>query len=281
MNKFGISAKVIEHSFNEHNVELLTMQLRYPRFIHSEFMTHRVLSRNASSSRAIPVQKMLDMVRKEPAMPVEWGMNQPGMQAGRLATQAEEQRGKGTWMAAASLAASAAEELMMLGFHKQICNRLIEPFQFINVVVTATEWDNFFELRDHEAADPTIHELARVMRMAKEDSRPVLRVYEHRDWAMGWHLPYITHEERAKFTEAPIMLAKMSSARCARTSYLTHDMKEPSVPDDLGLFNRLAGEKPIHASPTEHAARVSSDSGFTKNFRGWHQFRCYVEAGLA
>ena len=76
-----MEVKVIADSISESGKRITTFQLKYPRFIHSEVMTHRVFSRNASSSRAIPVKKMIEQVRNNPAMPIHWGANQSGMQA--------------------------------------------------------------------------------------------------------------------------------------------------------------------------------------------------------
>ena len=281
----GFEAKVIEDSINTAGVRLTTLQLRYPRFFHSEFMTHRVFSRNASSSRAIPVAKMIEQVRNEPAMPIHWGHNQPGMQAneqlvGRVLEEAQD-----AWTRAAYLASNIAEEMVAVNVHKQVANRILEPFQFISVVVTATEWDNFFQLRNHADAQPEIKYLAQLMQEALDISVPVLR-YRNKDGYLDeeeWHLPYVTFEERQINSDFPVALAMISSARCARVSYLTHEGKEPNVQKDMKLYERLVGSVPIHASPTEHPCRVAklkNNSKWYKNFRGWKQHRIDVEASL-
>lgn len=286
----GISAVMIEDSISivqPRIVRLATLQLRYPRFIHSEFMTHRVFSRNASSSRAIPVAKMLEQVRNDPAMPIHWGKNQPGMQANEQLEGEELVNAQYCWRRAADKAASIAEVMQGAGVHKQVANRILEPFQFINVIVTATEWDNFFELRDHEDAQPEIRELAEVMRAALGRSDPIRRVPgDNALTFMGnsedntkWHLPYVTNLERA--TYLPTILIAASAARCARVSYLTHDGEQPDIKKDIALFMRLVGSKPLHASPIEHqakpAARPDTSSG---NFWGWMQFRQWYRPGL-
>lgn len=168
-----ITAKVIEHSSSQDGVDLITLQLRYPRFIHSEFMTHRVFSRNASSSRAIPVAKMLAQVRNDPAMPIHWGANQAGMQAHAELQGIGRSRAAARWKLAAEAAANHAEVLNELGLHKQVANRILEPFQLISVIVTATEWANFFELRNHPDAQPEIRQLAVVMLEAISQSTAV------------------------------------------------------------------------------------------------------------
>jgi len=135
-----ITAKVIEDSVAESNgVRLTTLQLQYPRFIHAEFMTHRVFSRNASSSRAIPVAKVIEQVRTDPAMPIHWGKNQPGMQANEELQGDERAQAIRQWKLAAERAADCANIMNTLGVHKQVANRLLEPFQYMHVIVTATE----------------------------------------------------------------------------------------------------------------------------------------------
>lgn len=273
----GISTKIIADTVNAYGNRVTTMQLTYPRFIHSEFMTHRAFSRNSSSSRAIPVSKMIEQVLKNPAMPVHWGKNQAGMQADETLTPENEARAVELWNAAAASAASFAEDLCNLGLHKQVANRILEPFQFMHTVVTATDWGNFFDLRCHPDAQPEIQALANLMRDALENSVPTERRY---------HLPYITEDEiteaAAKYETTHDMyqdLARISAARCARVSYLKHDGQKPSREDDLKLFERLVGSRPIHASPTEHQAYFKFTSR-PSNFIGWVQFRTDVENKL-
>lgn len=259
-------AKIIEDSISTSGKRLVTMQLRYQRFIHAEFMTHRVFSRNASSSRAIPVTKMIDQVRNDPARPVHWGKNQAGMQANeQLETSALEQV-MGMWMDAADVAADIAEAMNLAGLHKQVANRILEPFQFINVVVTATEWDNFFELRTHKDAQPEFQVLANEMQRVMNESTPVVKHIGE------WHLPYVQMEERKMY---PVdMQIQMSAARCARVSYLKHDNTKPNVEDDIALYHRLITSKPSHASPIEHQATPHINPyNASGNFYGWDQYR--------
>lgn len=273
----GFSAVVVEDSIAPHGGRLTTLQLRYPRFIHAEFMTHRVFSRNASSSRAIPVAKMLKQVRNEPAMPIHWGKNQPGMQAREEFTGNDREMVIADWMAAAEAAAIVAERMNRYGAHKQVVNRILEPFQFISVIVTATEWANFFELRDHEDAQPEIRLLAQLMREAMDRSDPMPRQFD-RHLAVNWHLPYITYGELTAHARDPRYLAKLSAARCARVSYLTHEGKEPDAAEDLKLYERLVGSRPLHASPIEHQGYALLYLGDrSRNFWGWMQHRELVE----
>lgn len=282
-----ISAKVILASqLHERGSPIIwTLQLRYPRMVHAEFMTHRVFSRNASSSRAIPVKKMIEDIRLDPAMPVFWGRNQSGMQADVELTEAEIVLAKKQWREAAESAIEHAERLMALGVHKQLANRVLEPFSHINVIVTATEWDNFFLLRDHKDAQPEIRALARKMRAVMTDYAwdNKFNYVEPGEW----HLPYIRASEQ-EFSDTIKM--KISAARCARVSYMTHDGKPSTVEADVELYDRLIVSKPAHASPVEHQAvaigRVEPEKSLLidpyypdfANFKGWRSQRSFLEA---
>ena len=233
-------------------------------------MTHRVFSRNASSSRAIPVKTMLSQVWNDPAMPEYWGANKSGMQAGGAILGPRKDVIKFVWKTAAKAACVAAWSMMKLGLHKQWANRVLEPWQFIHVIVTATEWDNFMELRYHNDAQPEIFALARAVKIARTVSKP--KELKHGEW----HLPYITEAERNEYDLKT--LQKMSTARCCRVSYLKHDGTKPNVEDDLKLYDRLVGSRPLHASPLEHIATPSrGDNTWSGNLRGWVQYRKQVE----
>lgn len=275
-----IEAKVIAHSVahddrGNHGPELFTLALKYPRFIHSEFMTHRVFSRNAASSRAIPVSKMIEQVRNEPAMPVYWGSNKPGMQAGDELTDMDLATAKNLWIDAAENAAATAEKMQELGLHKQVANRVLEPFQIMQTVVTATEWENFFQLRISEFAQPEIKALAVAMKEAMTNSTPFQMPYGE------YHVPYVTAEERDEYKSRKDWrtLCMVASARCARVSYLNHDGSNPDIAKDLELATKL--KDAYHASPFEHVARpldLRDMPGVNRNFKEWTQFR--AELGL-
>lgn len=272
-----MEAKVIADSVSKAGARITTMQLKYPRFIHAEFMTHRAFSRNASSSRAIPVAKMLAQVRDAPAMPIHWGKNQAGMQAKEEVQDVRAARD--LWERAAVRMTEFAADMADMGLHKQVVNRLLEPFQWIHVVVTATEWENFFLLRDHEDAQPEIQALAREMRIAMCASNPRQK-WADLDDALNWHLPYITDAELIEHRDKPWWLAKLSAARCARVSYVKHDGTHPDPSEDLDLYDRLVGSEPRHSSPTEHQALPMTIAGSSsRNFRGWTQFRYFVDTG--
>lgn len=264
------NAKIIADSTPEDgSSRLTTMELCYPRIIHAEFMTHRLFSRNAASSRAIPVAMMIHSVEEEPFIPIHWGAVQKGMQAYTEIPEADQGTANVYWMQARNMALESVRKLISLGLHKQVVNRLLEPFQWITVIASGCEpaWANFFHLRCHKMAEPHINMIANLARIVYEEQKPdVLRDRE-------WHLPYISADERATIEDS-IFLAKVSAARCARVSYLTHDGKRDVV-EDRKLFDKLAGGSRVHASAMEHPAKLVVDGeGFTSNFDPcWRQLR--------
>ena len=249
-----IEAKVIAHSSHPGCPDLITVQARYPRFIHSEVMTHRAFSRNASSSRAVPIDRMIKDVLDDPAMPVEWGSNKAGMQAG--AEIARKDEAIAMWLEARDRAVEAARDAQSLGLHKQIVNRLIEPFGHISVVITATDWDNFFKLRIHPDADPTMRALAEAIKVAMDASSPKEIKYGK------WHKPYGG-------------LLMHSAARCARVSYLNHDGTIPDEDKDLALAKMLMTSG--HWSPFEHQATPTPGKRHA-NLTGWTSQRTMMDA---
>jgi hypothetical protein len=285
-----ITAKIIADSVSPGGVRITTMQLRYPRFIHAEFMTHRMFSRNASSSRAIPVERLIEDVLLDPAMPVYWGKNQKGMQAREELSADEQLVAQALWLDARDRAVDIAVLMMRQGVHKQIVNRVLEPFSHINVLVTATDWANFYALRRHEDAQPEMKALADAMWEAQQASEPA-----EIGWT-EWHLPFIhqvwvvkpnefsptarAHDgyrvitgpeawERVELTDA----IKCSVALCARVSYQTHDGGYASVESNLALYDQLVGSEPLHASPAEHQAFSIESTARAGNFRGWMSYR--------
>lgn len=285
---------------------LHTLHLRYPRIIHAEAKTHRVfslsheyfeaftptfdlmdnrkLSRNARSSRAVPIQTMIDEVRETPFIPWHWGKNQKGMQAGaecnepvlipdwddidfhgkpHLRSHTREE----AWLHTRDKAVDVATAMMEAGYHKQLVNRLLEPFMWIDVLVSSTDWDNFLWLRDHKDAEPHIRDLAVLVREAL-DTALVQELKEGE-----WHLPYITKEDReaaARSREADNLgrdkwLCKVSAARCARISYAPFD-GDASYERELERYNQLVTSDRVHASPTEHQAQVDH---FNREYQVW------------
>lgn len=261
-----ITAKIIADSVWA-GKRLITLQLRYPRFIHSEVMTHRVFSRSASSSRAVPIQKTIDQVMQEPAHPTHFGLNQAGMVAEKEADEAVQDCAMKLWLKARDEAVKVAAQLAQLGIHKQVVNRILEPFQLIDVVVTATDWDNFFKLRLASDAQPEMQELAKQMKKAIDESTPEQTFL---------HVPYVTSEERVQITQeygdkATQVLQRISAARCARVSYKNHDQSDPAIEKDLELADRLW--KAQHLSPFECTARIQMVNARYANFTGWQSYR--------
>lgn len=254
------SAKVIADSISPYGVRIITLQLSYPRFIHGELMTHRSFSRNAASSRAVPVQKTIEQVLTNPVIPSYWGKNQSGMQACEELDSADKQKAIAEWLAASKSAVKHAQLLMKIGVHKQITNRLLEPFQEMHTIVTATEWDNFYTLRRHPDAQPEMKELADVMWEAMNNSTPTTLNFGE------WHLPYVTETHGSLEQKR-----QWSTARCARVSYKTHDNKNPDTAKDEILHDRLLQSK--HFSPFEHQASPAEPNKFYANFRGWNSYR--------
>lgn len=264
-----ISAKLLLHSKSSAGADIWTWILRYHRYAHPELMTHRKFSRNASSSRAIPVMRLLRQAINDMAWPIHWGKNQPGMQAAAELTGWRRWLAQRIWRCACLVSVAHAWLLVKLGLHKQIANRLLEPYTHITVVVTTTNLGHFFNLRHHPAALPEFRELARQMfEIAKDHEPQALQTGE-------WHLPFIKDEEwaayRAGHLDLPHLIAA-SVARCARTSYDNHDGSEADLQKDWDLSEKLTTSG--HWSPTEHQARAHADPKFVSgNFDGFEQFR--------
>lgn len=285
------TAKVIADSISPDKIRITSLQLRYQRFIHAEFLTHRMFSRNSSSTRTIPLSKQIEAVLTDPAMPTYWGANQAGMQAEAELDPKQRQLAHSIWLQARDSAVFRVRQLEELGLHKQLAGRLLEPWSYINTIVTATSFDNFFDLRCHPAAQPEMQELAFIIKYAIEASTPVFLPIG------SWHLPYINevaeqHADAYVATSKPDLdeidiLLRMSAARCARVSYAKHDGQYPSVEEDLTLYNRLVGSKPCHASPCEHQATPDvkppglyqeyDNPQLHGNFYGWIQHRKLIE----
>lgn len=276
-------AKILADSINPSGSRLTTMCITYPRCIHSELMTHRLFSRNSASSRAIPMAKLIKRIEEEPFIPEHWGQNEKGMQASAELPAATQVVARQLWLRTHRMAVRVAKRLDKLGLHKQIGNRILEPWMWITVIVSATNYENFFHLRCHPDAEPHIRKIAVMMRDLYRNSAPLLLEYGQ------WHLPLTgfpgdeewRHKhsliELAPFCEFNLPeIVKLSVARCARVSYLTHDGRRDTAAD-FELHDRLYASG--HFSPFEHAAvaadaRVTSDWG---NFSPtWLQYRKFL-----
>jgi hypothetical protein len=256
-------AKIIADSISPAGVRLTTLQVTFPRFILAEFNTHRMLSRNSASSRAIPVKKRISQVMSDPFIPEQFGRNQKGMQAHAELGEVKASEVRSWWVAALHYSVFTADKLADLNIHKQLANRLLEPFSWHTVVVTATDWDNFFHLRCHPDAQPEFQKIAGMMRDVMEASTPAELIQE------AWHLPYTN--PHAWFVAGNRHAALVSAARCARVSYLTYDDKRDTEAD-LALATKLLAAG--HMSPFEHPATpMDTATKYYGNFRGWMQYR--------
>jgi thymidylate synthase ThyX len=256
-----ITAKIIADSVCSENTSkrITSFILTYPRFIHAELLTHRSASRNAASSRAIPVSKFIEDVLTDPALPIHWGAAQKGMQADNEISEETKTKAMQIWNSARDAAVEHAKQLNELGLHKQVVNRIMEPFFHITTLLTATEFKNFFKLRAHKAAQPEIRELAYKMLELYESNKPVEK-------GIGeWHIPFGDKYLDGLSTRQKL---KIATARAARVSYKNFD----GVVDydkDYSLHDMLVKEG--HWSPFEHSAIC--DFGIHDNFDGWRSYR--------
>lgn len=257
------TATVICDSISKDGKRITTLELVYPRYIHSELMTHRMFSRNASSSRATPLSVTIDEVKFDPVFFDYVGKNQSGMVAGEELSDYELQRFHDEWERLGFMVATRVEAVSKnLGIHKQTLNRALEPWLRIRTLVTATEWDNFFKLRLALDAQPEIRTLAATMLSAMNNSEPKETLT---------HLPYVTDEELSTTVHSDWW--KISAARCARVSYARMDGKPTDIESDLKLAKQLLSSG--HLSPFEHAAMQVE--GQHANFIGWQSYRNLLE----
>lgn len=247
-------AKIVADSVSLAGHRLTTMEVKFHRFVLAEFNTHRVFSRNSASSRARPVNKNLEDVWERPAMPYSFPEEQSGMQGGEESPHRGE--AASVWHQISRKSVYAAEELVDLGIHKSVVNRILEPFMWHTVIVSSTAWDNFFHQRVSPLAQPEIRAVAQMMQDEYESSTPnELRLGDY-------HLPYISVEDANELASAegvPVLenLIKISAARCARVSYLTHDGQR-DLSKDIDLYEKLIGADPPHWSPLEHVAMADN-----------------------
>lgn len=270
-------ARVLADSISPDGVRLSTILTTMPRIVLPEFNTHRRFARNSASSRAIPIEKMLQRVMEDPFVPEDWGQNGRGMQDHGALDEHTRALAKTAWLVALDDAIESARHLLSLGVHKQHVNRLLEPFMWHTVIVTATEWSNFFNLRCSPLAQPEIRRTAEAMRDVLHASEPECLDFDE------WHLPLVDERDADLSTQDKL---RVSVARCARVSYLTHDGVR-DVSKDLELHDSLLANG--HMSPFEHAARplTFDDLGYNEDdcrrprihkhfsgpFRGWWQYR--------
>lgn len=300
----GYECRMERDSISPSGVRLSTFVIRYPRRVLAEEVTHRMVSdnwgeqcvvsvgrsmtenesKNSASSRAIPLKVMIDGVRNDPFFP-QWTRNQSGMQGEGVSDPEVIEKGNTIWAAIREQNIEAARRLHELGFHKQDCNRLLEPFAWITQVVTSSAWDNFFSLRCDQYADPHLRHIARLMFLHRRQSVPQLLEFGQ------WHLPFVPFEEQMKFewrvydplgeVDAMPDLIQCSAARCAWISYMNHD-KDGTLEQMKKTYHRLITSRPVHASPVEHQATPlrygfgMNNRGMSGNLKGYIQARKLV-----
>lgn len=277
-----ITSSIIADSLNPKGNRLTSFILEYPRYVHSEILTHRVFSKNAASSRAIPIEKMIQQVIDNPAIPTHWGKNQSGMSANEELSGMDLYECKKLWLLARDEMINYVKQLSASNLHKQIANRILEPWFHIKIILSGTEFENFFSLRAHPAAHPDLQKLAYLMLEQYNASEP--KQLKEGDW----HIPFgdKIDEERLfndylnNYTDYPALHTisvpdakrMIAVARAARISYLNYEGKDDYAAD-IQLCNRLFGNTPKHLSPTEHIAQAQNNSDWSGNYRGFRQFR--------
>lgn len=255
MRKTKIGARMILHSkCTTHDVELYTLEVTIPKSLVAQVNTHRTLARNSASSRAIPTAKIIAAVENDPYIPI-FRQNKKGMQPGEPIPSPLQTTMRRRWLSVRDFAAEQARHLRDTGAAKEDVNRLLEPWMWTTILVTATDWRGFFAQRLPGAgAQDGIAQAAVAIKEAMAASEP--QTLEPGEW----HTPYTDGNRLA------------SVAHCARVSYTKQGAE--STPEALAnLFDRLrtAG----HWSPFEHVAQAMERPQRVRNFRGWEQLRAY------
>ena len=254
--------------------QLVTWELVYPRFIHSELMTHRMFSRNAASSRATPVKRQVEEVLNNPAFFDFVGVNRPGMSADVPLDPETLEKFRTEWeLLGAHVAKTVEHWASNYNIHKQTINRALEPWTYIRTIVSATDTDNFFRLRLAADAQPEIQSLARAMRASLEAASPDAGYLLDK---FRWHIPYA---DVLKHTETDFArLIIRSVAACARVSVVRGDAKKTTFDEDLKLVQSLYKNR--HMSPFEHVALYTGGEEYANNFMGWESLRSLLERGV-
>jgi len=247
-------AKILADSITEHGERLTTFEVTFPRIVLAEVNTHRMLSRNSASSRATPVAKKIAQIEVDPFIPAAFIKNQKGMQGAEALDDAMALEAEAWWRQGVTGALSVARALSGAGLHKALANRVLEPYAWHTAILSATDWSNFWHLRVNPDAQGEFRTAAEMMLALYEKHEPTLLGDD------DWHLPLVSEEERdaalpgtpAEVHAADQRLVKISVARCARVSYLTHDGVRDQA-EDLALYEKLVTGG--HLSPLEHVAR--------------------------
>lgn len=263
-----VNVKILADSLNTATGDRLTTFLlpRFPKCLMAQIGTHRILSKNSASSRAIPIKKVIENILADPYIPT-FTRNVKGMQGVDDLSVKQIDDALHVWMRAMHEAIVNAQRFMEIGVHKQECNRTIEPYMRVPIIVSATDWNNFFNLRTKADVQPDFRDTAREMFTLYNSSTPK-ELPSH-----GWHLPFVDWHSTVDLKSA----LKISTARCARVSYLNHygliDLEA-----DYSLHDRLLED--AHSSPFEHSARALPESTPCRNFKGWMQYRVHIEENI-
>lgn len=261
MNKIKVNLITYSESIDTQK-RLATFVLKIPKFIWGHIISHRTLSRNSASSRATPAKRIRRNVLMDPFVPVYFGENKPGMQSGHALKGFKLWMAKKTWLWSRYLPVFFHYLGQKIGIHKEVVNRLIEPWLMVEIIITATEWSNFLSLRVNEAAQPEIRYAAEQINNLLKEQKPVkLQIGQ-------WHLPFILEKEQDLDLDTK---KKISAARCARVSYSLFDGKTSDIDSDLKLCKKLSSSG--HWSPFEHIAQALDKQERIGNFIGWKQYR--------
>ena len=205
----------------------------FPKCLLAEFNTHRMLSKNWESSRARPVGSVIQQVMTNPYIPSFTGKAK-GMQGATVSEETAD-RARYRWLNARDNAVLQVQELISIGIHKQDANRLLEPWMLVSGIVSATEWANFFKLRNHPDAQPAFQEFA--AEMQRLDEGVTARPIELGKWYKPW----------------PDLSLEANVCKAASISYASH-AKDRTEEDFQRIHDDLIHANPLHASPLEHCA---------------------------
>lgn len=261
---YTVSAKLLLYSQSEiTGKKIATFIVTIPKFLQAQINSHRALSRNSGSSRAIPAKTIRKRVLTDPFIPVEFGKNQAGMRGGEQVSGIKLILANKIWLWARFVPCFFHYLGEKLDIHKEVLNRLIEPWMYTEIVLTGTEWSNFIKLRIDNSAQPEIQIIAKdIEYLLKTNDPKILKIGE-------WHLPFISEEEKNELDSETLKM--ISSARCARVSYKLYDGTKSNIEKDTALCKRLISYG--HWSPFEHIAGALDTLEQSGNFIGWKQYR--------
>lgn len=306
-----ISTKIVADSKNRQGDRLTTMLITFPRIILAELNTHRMLSKNSASSRAIPFEKMVNAVRSIGFTPIAWQKDHKGMQGTEYFTDPEMLATLDIdWNMAKIDAIERATLLHNSGVTKQYCNRMLEAYMMHTVLISGTEWENFFSLRcpqyQYQSSGPlyrswndlvnsifksganrdvidALENMSLIDRLKNNTGQAEIHMMALAEsmWdAYNASNPkelnsgewHIPFEDQIA-DDIPIKdRIKLATAMAARTSYtIIGDEKIISNEKLINIHDKMAKQDPFHASPFEHCAKVMADEEYHNFVKGyWH-----------